>query len=206
MKSYLILLFLGSQALSHGASTRVNFSIQLDTLKDPNGTSLTAGTSADGDGTIFHLGYYTAATTSNPFAGDWVAMTGPGTPYQTTVGDSRNNPNGTFKLQVLFTQGSYSFTEPAVGTPTALRFYDSTSIAASTYFNAVTDTTGIFNWLAPADPTSTARLSLGLSSVGIVWQDGASSAIRTTLAVHEPSCILLEALGLGALAVRHRSN
>ena len=206
MKSYLILLFLGSLALSHGASTRVNFSIQLDTLKDLNGTSLTAGTSADGDGTILQLGYYTAATTSNPFAGDWIAMTGSGTSYQTTVGDSGNNPDGTFKLQILFTQGSYPFTEPAVGTPLALRFYDSTSIAASTYFNAVTDTTGVFNWVAPADATSTARLSLGLSSVGIVWQDGSGSAFRTTIAVPEPSCILLSVLSLGALAVRRRSN
>ena len=205
MKSYLILLFLSSLTLIHGATTQVAFSIQLNTLKDLNGTSLTAGTSADGDGTILQLGYYTAATTSTPFAGDWVAMTGPGTPYNTTVGDSGNYPNGTFKLEVLFTQGSYSFTEPAVGTPLALRFYNSTSLAASTYFNAVTDTTGVFNWVAPADPTSTARLSLGLSSVGIVWQDGSGSAYRTTIPVPEPSSSALFALlSLGALAVRRR--
>lgn len=205
MKSYLILLFLSSQALSHGASTRVNFGIQFDTLKDLNGTSLSAGTSADGDGTILQLGYYTSATTSTPFAGDWVAMTGPGTPYQTTVGDSGNNPNGTFKLEVLFTQGSYSFTEPAVGTSLALRFYNSTSLAASTYFNAVTDTTGVFDWVAPSSPTSTARLSLGLSSVGIVWQDGTGSSFRTTIPIPEPSSSALFALlGVGVLAVRRR--
>lgn len=205
MKSYLILLFLSSQTLSHGASTRVNFGIQSDMLKDLNGTSLTAGTSADGDGTILQLGYYTAATTTTPFAGDWVAMTGPGTPYQTTVGDSGNYPNGTFKLEVIFTQGSYSFTEPAVGTPLALRFYDSTSIAASTYFNAVTDTTGVFNWVAPSSPTSTARLSLGLSSVGIDWQGGSGSSFRTTIPIPEPSLsALLALLGLGAMAVRRR--
>lgn len=206
MKFHQVLLFLSCLTLSHGASTRVNFSIQYDSLKDRNGTSLTAGTSADDDGTIMQLGYYTAATTSAPFAGDWVAMTGPGTPYPTTIGDSGNYPDGTFKLQALFTQGSYSFIEPAVGTPLALRFYDSTSLAASSYFNAVTDTTGIFNWVAPADPTSTARLSLVLSSVGIVWQDGATSAYRTTIAVPEPSCLLLGVLSLGALAVRRRSN
>lgn len=205
MKPYLILLFLSSQTLIYGASTRVNFGIQSDTLKDLNGTSLTAGTSADGDGTILQLGYYTAATTGNPFAGDWVAMTGPGTSYQTTMGDSGNNPNGTFKLEVLFTQGSYSFAEPAVGTPLALRFYNTTSLAGSTYFNAVTDTTGGFNWVAPADPTSTAGLSLGLSSVGIVWQDGSGSSFRTTIAVPEPSCFLLGVLSLGALAVRRRN-
>lgn len=206
MKSFLILLFLSSQTLIYGASIRVNFSIQSETLKDLNGVALTAGSSSDGDGSILQLGYYTAATTGNPFAGDWVAMTGPGTPYQTTIGDEGNYPNGTFKIQVIFTQGSYSFTEPAVGTPLALRFYDSTSLAASTYFNAVTDTTGIFNWAAPADPTSTARLNLGLSSVGIAWQGGSSSSFRTTIAIPEPSCLLLGVLSLGALVIRRRSN
>lgn len=206
MKSYLILLFLSSQTLIYGASTRVNFSIQSETIKNLNGIALTAGSSSDGDGSILQLGYYTAATTGNPFWGDWVAMTGPGTSYQTTVGDFGNYPNGTFKLEVLFTQGSYSFTEPVVGTPLALRFYDSTSLATSTFFNAVTDTTGGFNWSAPADPTSTARLSLGLSSVGIVWQDGSGSSFRTTIAIPEPSCLVLGALSLGALAVRRRSN
>ena len=206
MKSYLLLLFLGSQTLIYGASTRVNISIQSDTLKDLNGTSLTAGSTSDGDGSILQLGYYSAATASTPFAGDWVAMTGPGTSFQTTIGDSGNYPNGTFKLEVLFTQGSYSFTEPAVGTPLAIRFYDSTSLAASTYFNAVTDTTGGFNWAAPSSPTSTAGLSLGLLSAGIKWQGGSGSSFRTTILVPEPSCFLLGFLGLGSLAVRRRSN
>lgn len=205
MKYYLLILFLSSQTLIHGASTRINFSIQFNTLKDLNGTSLTAGTPADGDGTILQLGYYTAATTSAPFAGEWVAMTGSGISYQTTIGDSGNNPNGTFKIEVLFTQGSYLFIEPAVGTPLALRYYNSTSLAASTYFNAVTNTTGVFNWVAPADPTSTAMLNLGLSSVGIVWQDGSGSAFRTTIPIPEPSSsALLALLSLGVMAVRRR--
>ena len=205
MKYYLLILFLSSQTLIHGASTRINFSIQFNTLKDLNGTSLTAGTPADGDGTILQLGYYTAATTSAPFAGEWVAMTGSGISYQTTIGDSGNNPNGTFKIEVLFTQGSYLFIEPAVGTPLALRYYNSTSLTASTYFNAVTNTTGVFNWVAPADPTSTAMLNLGLSSVGIVWQDGSGSAFRTTIPIPEPSSsALLALLSLGVMAVRRR--
>ena len=205
MKYYLLILFLSSQTLIHGASTRINFSIQFNTLKDLNGTSLTAGTPADGDGTILQLGYYTAATTSAPFAGEWVAMTGSGISYQTTIGDSGNNPNGTFKIEVLFTQGSYLFIEPAVGTPLALRYYNSTSLAASTYFNAVTNTTGVFNWVAPADPTSTAMLNLGLSSVGIVWQDGSGSAFRTTIPIPEPSSSALFALlSFGVMAVRRR--
>lgn len=205
MKYYLLILFLSSQTLIHGASTRINFSIQFNTLKDLNGTSLTAGTPADGDGTILQLGYYTAATTTAPFAGEWVAMTGSGISYQTTIGDSGNNPNGTFKIEVLFTQGSYLFIEPAVGTPLALRYYNSTSLAASTYFNAVTNTTGVFNWVAPADPTSTAMLNLGLSSVGIVWQDGSGSAFRTTIPIPEPSSsALLALLSLGVMAVRRR--
>ena len=165
---------------------------------------LSAGTSADGDGTLLQLGYYTLATILDPFAGDWVAMTGPGTSYLTTIGDSGNGPAGSIKLGVLFTAGSLGFETPAVGTPLALRFYDSTSIATSNYFNAVSETTGAFNWVAPAEPKSTANLTFLTS--GVVWQDGPSSSYRTTIAVPEPSCILLSILSLGALAVRRRSN
>ncbi len=173
-------------------------------LKDINNIPLSAGTSADGDGTVVQLGYYTLSTTLDPFAGAWVAMTGPGTSYLTTIGDSGNNPNGSLKLGVLFTAGTLGFTAPADGTPLALRFYDSTSIATSTYFNAVSDTTGGFNWVTPAEPKSTAALTF--LTLGVVWQGGSGSAARTTIAVPEPSCLLLSVVSLGALAVRRRCN
>lgn len=90
MKNHLILLLISIQTPIYGASIQVNLGIQSNTLKNLNGTSLTAGTPSNGDGAILQLGYYTASTTSDPFSGDWVPMTGPGTPFPTTIGDSGN--------------------------------------------------------------------------------------------------------------------
>lgn len=199
------MLLLGfNVAADAAATTQITLAANNVVFKNNGGVALSSGTAADGDGTILQLGYYTAATIADPFAGNWVPMTGPGTSFQTTMGDSGNNPNGVFKLSLLFTAGSLGFTAPPDGTPLALRFYDSNSIATSTYFNAVSDTTGVFNWASPAEPKSTADL-LFLTS-GVVWQDGPSSSFRTTIAVPEPSCLLLGSLGLGALAVRRRPN
>ena len=198
------MLLLGLNAAASAAATfQVTLGANSVVFKNNGGTALSSGTSADGDGTVLQLGYYTASTTLDPFSGSWVAMTGPGTSYQTTMGDSGNNPNGVFKLTILFTAGSLLFTAPADGTPLALRFYDSTSIATSTYFNAVSDTTGAFNWVTPAEPKSTAALTF--LTPGVVWQDGSGSAYRTTIAVPEPCSLLLSVLGLGALAVRRRN-
>lgn len=206
MKTYpLLLVSAFCVSLSFAASSiQVGIATNSVILKNINNTPLSAGTSADGDGTLLQLGYYTLATILDPFAGDWVAMTGPGTPYLTTIGDSGNRGAGSIKLGVLFTAGALGFTAPADGTPLALRFYDSNSIVTSNYFNAVSDTTGVFNWVTPAEPKSNSGLYF--LTAGVVWQGGAGSASRTTIAVPEPSCFLLVFLGLGALAVRRRSN
>lgn len=133
-------------------------------------------------------------------------MTGPVTRYVTALGDSANRGAGGFKMEVLFTQGSYSFVEPPVGMPLALRFYDATSLAAANYFNAVTDTSGSFNWKSPGDPLATAWLALRALSFPN-WQGGNSSAYRTTIPIPEPnSTTLLVLLGCGALAERRRSR
>ena len=58
-------------------------------LKNKMGTLLTQGVSSViGDGSVLQIGYYTLATPLDPFLGEWVAMTGPGTPYPTSIGDS----------------------------------------------------------------------------------------------------------------------
>lgn len=205
MKTFIAVFLLGSSPLIYGASIQIYISADFVTLNDFDNTALNAGTSSNGDGAILQLGYYTASTISDPFSGNWVAMTGPGTSYPTTIGDSGNREAGSFKIVVLFSQGSYSFPEPPVGTLMALRFYDSTSIGTSTYFNAVTDTVDRFAWVAPADPTSSAQLALTFLDVGIVWQGGSSSAYRTTIPIPEPSSsAVIALLSLGVMAVRRR--
>lgn len=169
-------------------------------LKDINGTLLTAGTASAGDGAVLQLGYYSAATTVNPFAGTWMAITGPGTPYRSTVGDSSGFSAGRFSLSYQFKDGS-SFL-PAAGTPLAIRFYDSTSLATANYFNCVSNTDGNWNW-AGGLPEPALNLTFSLTSPTQVWQGGAASAFRTTIAVPEPSVALLVASG-ALLAFRRR--
>lgn len=200
------LLLVGSvpfKSVALGASLQVSLATNTTVLKDFNNIPLTPGSSIDSDGAILQIGYYTLSTSADPFLGDWVPMTGPGTSFVTTVGDSGNQSAGQFKFGVLFDVGGYSFVAPQVGTPLALRFYDSASIASSNYFNAVAVTSGAFVWVAPSDPKSTTSLSFLTS--GIVWQGGVGTASRTTIVIPEPSTsVMLVLFGLGAFCVRRR--
>lgn len=204
-KNYIALIMLLGCNVAATAATSIGITLASNgvVLRDNGGKPLSAGTAINGDGTVLQLGYYSNATTINPFAGAWVPMSGPGTVFQTTIGDEEQTSGG-FKLGLVFTEGFLGFTAPAVGTPLALRFYDSTLIATSTYFNAVSDTTGVFNWVALSDPQATA--SLTFLTDGIVWQDGPSSEYRTTIVPEPSSASLLAMIGLGALAVRRRPN
>lgn len=187
---------------SKAASTQVIWHNTVGTeLRNLNGNLLTSGSNDADDGAILQLGYYTMATTLNPFAGSWVPITGEGSgnSFYSTVGD-KGMQDGLFGIGLGFFTPNANF--PSAGTPLTIRFYDSTSIATSTYFNAVSNTTGTWNWITPVDPRPT--ITISLSDPGTVLQD-ASSAYRTTIAVPEPSCLLFSVLGLGALAIRRRN-
>ena len=200
----LILVFTTFRSFSLGATTNVGLlNIVGSELLGFTGIPLSAGIqNIDGDGAILQIGYYTLATTQNPFLGEWVAMTGTGTSYVTTVGDGGRSA-GRFKTITLLEAGTFSFVEPTVGTPLSLRFYNSTTIPSSTYFNAVSTTSGSFNWVAPSTPQS--GMGLTLPDTNAIWQDGAGSAFRTTIPVPEPSSSALFALvSLGVMVVRRR--
>lgn len=190
---------------SKAASTQVNWRNTTGTeVRDLNGILLTSGTDNADDGAILQLGYYTMATTLNPFVGSWVPLTGEGSgnSFYSTVGD-KALPDGRFDIGLSFFTATANL--PGAGTPLTIRFYNSTSIATATYFNAVSNTTGTWSWIAPVDPRPT--ITISLSNPGVVLQDGPSSAFRTTIAIPEPSSATLVALlAVGALAVRRRTN
>lgn len=200
-KTFIFLLIVSQL---NAASTQVNWHNAAGTeVRDLNGTLLTSGNVDANDGAVLQLGYYTLATTLNPFDGSWVPITGEGSgnPFYSTVGD-KAMPDGRFDIGLSFFTATANL--PTAGTPLAIRFYDSISIATSTYFNAVANTTGTWNWITPVDPRPT--ITISLSDPGVVLQGGPTSAFRTTIAVPEPSCIVLVILSLGGLTARRRSH
>jgi hypothetical protein len=162
------------------------------TMQDFGGVALSAGTAGAGDGTLLELGYYSMATDAAPFAGSWTALTGPDSAslIVTTIGDVSAS-DGRFALDFNL---DYSLAgTPQDGTPLAVRFYDSTTRASATFFNAVSNTSGAWNW-----NTSGNQIDILVGNLaGTVWEDGVASAFRTTVAVPEPSALFL--LGCGGV-------
>ena len=159
--------------------------------------ALTAGNlAATGDGAIIALGYYQNATTGNLFGnGVFISLSGPGSPdtyTNTSIGDLSQNGAGagTFALGLTFSTAAGSKTGnslPAAGTPLAIQFYNGTTLANSTAYNAVSD--NLWTWVAPADTNSVVSLSFDDNAVGspLTWLGGASSAFYTSQAVPEPA-------------------
>ncbi|NBV33743.1 MAG: hypothetical protein EBR81_08185, partial [Proteobacteria bacterium] len=154
-------------------------------LLDSAGNALSAGSSSNGDGCVIQLGYYSNATALNPFNGDFVALTGEGSAnsqFRTTaLGDSNGQSAGRFSLSSTFQAGSATsgLNLPPSGTPLAIRYFNSSTIATSTFYNAVSAGTN-WAWKAPAaTPGELMLLSLGDS--GLTWLGGTTSAQRTSL-------------------------
>lgn len=172
-------------------------------LRNRTGSVLSAGTAATGDGALVQLGYYSGGSLANPFSGNWVTLTGPGTSYlPSSVGDGAGQVAGLFKLSLTFPTGFAG--EPVIGTPLCLRFYDAPDTPAAGYFNAVTSTDGSWNW-AGIGTVPQLELAINTGSVeNLVWQGGAASAFRTTIPMPEPSGALQAMIGLGILAGTRR--
>ncbi len=204
--SFLLATLLGIIAVSplHGQSTRVDWYNSPTTLLGGFfGSPLKAGTIADYDGTRLQLGYYTQATLVNPFSGDWIPLTGYiGDPFPSTIGDKGNRGAGRFDISDTFVIGS-PLDLPDSSIPMSIRFYDSIDPAGSVFFNAVSNTTGAWNWIAPSTPQSVVNMSL--MDAGLKWQGGAGSAFETTInVIPEPSSVSLLFLGLALIARRSK--
>jgi hypothetical protein len=210
-------------------STQVNFDSGLSgvhLVADQNGTALPGGGLPDGNGAVLQLGYYSAATTANNFAGTWIPLSGQGSNNtavvpgstelynQTSVGDVfANGPgNGQFAITLLFdlTNPLSSHDLPSSAVPLSIRFYNGTSIANSSFYNVVSD--DVWTWKTPAIPANVVNISLddtGLEWLSIAQGGLAGTAFRTTIptAIPEPStlaCLLFGGAGTLALGARRR--
>lgn len=161
-------------------------------LYDADGvTALSAGSAARGDGAILALGYFSAATVENPFAGDWVPLTGPQSaniPLQkTSVGDAEDStvlPAGFFTLQSDFDSTNSAIYQriPEVGTPLAIAIYNRPTVGGSTHFNIATHPD--WTWPEP-HPLLPTFVFLNASTSGATWYGGAASALRTAVPTAE---------------------
>lgn len=204
MKTPLLYSMLSLAGFASGAVT-VNYSNDNApgfALKDQNGVALSPGLADKPlDGTIIELGYYSLATTSNPFAGEWVPMVAPFQGNYITIGDlDVNDVAGLFQNTSII-GGGESYVLPAAGVPLTIRFYDTkTAQNFKNLYNAVSSS----EWTWPG-LTPDAILDMDLTDAVLIWEGGESSAFRTTLsAVPEASASMISMAGGIVFLLRRR--
>jgi hypothetical protein len=197
--TFLFLCYAMSSVAANAATVAINWSVTTDPIRvllDKNSTPLSAGTGAAGDGTLVQLGYYTLATVSNPFTGSWVSLA------SSTMGDNGVEIAGKFSTTTIL--GATPFAAPSVGTPLAIRFFDGVSVATSSYFNAVANTSGAWNFIAPTDPAPVINIVID-KDTNIKFQ-AVGGAFSTQLAVPEPSSMLLVSVALSMTIMKRRRH
>jgi hypothetical protein len=206
-----VAVLLLSSIESYAAIITVNFDSGSRTFANSNGnTELTGGSSVlNGDGAVLQLGYFNTATSSNPFSGTWVPLTGENGANsafsigagKTSIGDdfSQGAGDGTFAMSLTFDSAvsgrNSSF--PTPGTPLAIRVYNATTIANSSHYMTISSNLSTWQWLAPAEPPQNPTVSLSLDDVGLRRENGtaagvATATFATTLpitAIPEPSTL-----------------
>lgn len=212
-------------AFSQGASlVTVNISTDNRVLRDAAGAALTGGSTADGNGAVVQVGYYTNATVGNNFGNalsTFVPLTGEGSLFNvvTTIGDANANGagSGTLFSNALnifagLNGGANDGLFPTVGTPLSIRFFNATTIAASTFSESISN--NLWLWKAPAAAPTQPILNLFLDDAGLVAKNPlnvnagtAGTSLRTftpTASAPEPASSALLMVGLVSLAVRRR--
>lgn len=213
---------------STAAIVTVNFDSGSYTLFNTNKTTpLTGGTTADGNGAVIQLGYYSNATSATPFSGTWIPLTGQGganSAFATTsIGDSNaaGAGNGSFAISVNFdtTIAGKSANLPATaGIPLGIRVYNNTTVAGSTALITISSSAPNWQWSPPLDPPLSPSLNLSLDDPSITLRIdngtptgsavGAAPAANTfSTAVPEPSALLLQGFAaISALCFRNRGR
>ena len=199
-------------------------------LLNQGGTALSAGTSANNDGALIQIGYYDQGTSSDPFLGNWVALTGAG-PQLTTIGDDRNGTglaagrfdftttwhfnsdtvdvyDSAFDAAPYTTKSAVTIATnaPSNGQILSIRFYDTNTIGANTMYNAVSNVA--WTWATPSD-AGTNLPAISLTQPNLLWESVnkfgmAGTEFRTVLPIPEPSAIALAGLGIGLIGLARR--
>jgi hypothetical protein len=210
------------------AQVQVNFDSGTQTVLNQSGFALTPGSASDGNGAVLELGYYDGASVGNNFAGVWHALTGAsslntggdtgsGLAFNTTsIGDigggAAPEGSGIFAFSLVFddtVSGTFNDLPSATTFPLAIRFYDSTAIAGSSFFNVVSNDAWL--WKLPATPSPLPpTINMSLDDAGLEWQSiagagqSATTAFHTSLPVPEPSAFLLCCLCVPLFAARRQ--
>lgn len=157
------------------------------------GAPLTSGTSVDGDGALLQLGYFSLATVADPFAGPWTVLA------VGSIGDQGGLADGYFSISTVFESGN--FTEPAIGTPLGVRYFNGGAVGTSSYYNTGVNLDGTGLWVAADDPA--AVINLELSKVATRFEDF-SGSFQTSIPVPEPGTGMLCCMAAGALLLCRR--
>ncbi len=213
----LVAAALTSQVLAQQKYTLSNSSITL--YKDRNGVALDNQnpiTAGNGQGQLVQLGYFSTATDSNLFSGNFIPLA------QFNSGDSSsgttNIPNGRISLTVQFdlslqatnfpaspaVAGTLSYAAlnsyPAAGAPLAIRWYDTTN--TSGFYNSVSATN--WDWVSPTN-ISAASIVLNPDAasfpVGLAFQSAANPYVAT---IPEASTFACVGMGLFMLVTIRR--
>jgi hypothetical protein len=119
------------------------------------------------------------------------------------MGDDGVELAGKFSTSSIL--GASPFPAPAAGTPLAVRFFDGTSEVSSSYFNAVSNTSGAWNFIAPTDPSPVINIVIDKDS-NIKFQ-AVGGAFSTQIAVPEPSTSILASIAMTAsILIRRRQK
>lgn len=195
--SFTVLCLLLLVITANAASLVINWSMNPSDgrrLVNRTASPLSAGTTASGDGTLLELGYYSMASISNPFSGDWMVLA------SSSIGDDGVEVAGRFSTTTIL--GTSVFPSLTTSTPLSIRFYDGTTVANSSYFNAVSNSNGSWNYVVPTDPAPVLNLAIDKLPT-IVFESVGPGAFSTVLPIPEPSHILLVVVG-GFIAVSRR--
>lgn len=205
-----------------GAAALVTVAVSTDSrsLQNASGVALSGGNPViDGDGTAVQIGYYQGATANTIFFGNgdettFVTLIGAGSVLglNLTVGDSVVNApaNGEIFADINVI-GSSAF-YPAAGVPLVMRFFSSTSVSGSPFFQVISNLA--WKWVAPVNLPSIARVDMNFDIPGMASRNGAAisadgtpirAATANPLFVPEPtSFLLLSSVGVIAFARRNR--